>query len=100
MILRLNLVRPSTIVPGPVHYKMIIGWRDKPVVWWYRYQWSDDRQSGFEEWSLPTYDCREQGLQIGWRSEPTAVQSKYIADGNLEVGIRGPVQRMKLPFTT
>ena len=84
MILRKLLVRPVAIVPGPVHYKCSIGWRDKPVVPWYRYQWDDRRQQGHEEYGLPTYSGDDNYLQIAWRSKPTDEQLQQIELGNLE----------------
>ncbi|KAN0102283.1 hypothetical protein V8E51_012793 [Hyaloscypha variabilis] len=84
IILRQSLVRPVAIVPGPVHYKLSIGWRDKPVLPWYRYQWNDRRQQGFEEYGLPSYNGETQHLQIAWRTKPTVEQHREIEQGNAE----------------
>ncbi|KAH7395450.1 hypothetical protein BKA64DRAFT_754168 [Cadophora sp. MPI-SDFR-AT-0126] len=81
IIYRILFHRPTAIVPGPIRYKCSIGWRNKPVVPIYSYQWNDRRQNGYEERSLPKYDGSYDNLQISWRSRPTTRQARLVETG-------------------
>ncbi|KAG4436496.1 hypothetical protein IFR05_008037 [Cadophora sp. M221] len=98
MIYRILFLRPVAIVPGPVRYKCSIGWRHKPVVPIYSYQWDHLRQNGHEEFGLPKYDGSYCGLQIAWRSKPTLVQERMTTADNFLTSTLNSEER--LPTTT
>ena len=98
MIYRIMFARPTAIVPGPIRYKCSIGWRDKPVVPIYSYQWNDRRQNGHEDWGLPKYDGSYGGLQIAWRTKPTIEQARWIESGTFSTKSMNCEQQ--LPGTT